>query len=313
MTRKRFAVSGVLELTEIDENDQPTVPRPLQPPNAISEWYKSESKSEIKHLDGVLRWQPVKKPTTLHSYHDKVPFLPGQSVVCKFKWRSDGRKGSNAEIDGSARDWSGQGKGISDDYLRCLAGTGDFRIGFFEAADKVYDGTVEGPDVQNPATEFNEYKGFQIRWHPHLSEGFKNLSGRLYEHKDDGDRESHNNLTLWTRCKPGMYGLMSDEAQRHDHSGFSKSDGWGTQPVSWGANVPFGEWVDAEVLIERANEESFSVTFSVDGRKAPILAGNFKPGFAPSHLDCTAITYTNQSRRYEYVEIKDFTISPKTL
>ena len=299
----RYRISGIVDLVPESQDACITDTDPGM------QWHKSLSDSKLVQ-DGVggFRWSPVRKPTTLHTYHNSVDFSPGSVVTYKFKWRSDGTDGSNREMDGARRDWSKQGGGISDEYLRCLAGTGDFRIGFFEAGDFVGDDSVEGPDVSNPAVKFNGYKGFQVRWHPHISKSFENLPGRLKEKKRDGDEESHTNMTLWTRIEAGRYGLMSDEAQRHEHSGFSKSDGWGTQPVAWGADAPFGEWVDVEVRMERVTDELYSVTFSSGSRTAPVLLGKFKGDFRPGRLDCMAFTYTNQSRKYDYVELRDLRV-----
>lgn len=321
-TKRVFRITGLVELEEV-ETEPVDVPSqsstnavvvgspqpPLRTTGApITMWYKSKSDSKIDQVDGKLHWEPVKKPTTVHGYFNYVDFEPGARVICEFDWRSDGYDGSNKEIDGSRKDWTHQGKGISDEYLRCLAGTGDFRMGLFESDDLVLDDSVEGPAVDAPATEFNDYMGFQLRWHPHLSKGFANLPGRLMEDKDKSETESHNNLTLWTRISPGRYGLMSDEAQKFEHSGFSKSDGWGTQPVSWGAEAPFGDWVHVQITAERINAEAFTVKMRVGEKQSPKLVGNFKGGFAPRKLDCFAITYTNSSRRYKYVDIQNFEI-----
>lgn len=309
-TKRMFRITGLVELEEIEsESSEVKAEAPLRiGGNTVTTWYISRSESRIEQADGNFHWEPVKKPTTIHSYFNFADFAPGMRLVCDFDWRSDGFDGSNKEIDGARKDWTHQGKGISDDYLRCLAGTGDFRIGFFESDDLVFDDSVEGPAADAPATEFNDYMGFQIRWHPHLSTGFSELPGRLIEDKAKGNGESHNNLSLWTRISPGRYGLMSDEAQKYEHSGFSKSDGWGTQPVSWGAQAPFGDWVHVQIVAERINQEAFTVQMRVGERLSPKLVGNFKADFAPRKIDCFAVTYTNSSRKYKYVDVQKFQI-----
>ena len=280
---------------------------------AVNGWFKSRSKSEIQAVPGGIRWSPVRKPTTIHTYFEPVSFAPGAEVQMSLSWESDGiaKKESNRDFDGSQGDPTSQGNGISDKYLRCMAGTGDFRIGFFHSDQKVGHESFEG-DEEGATQEFNSYRGFQVRIHPHLSEGFKNLPGRLIEHHSDGRREPHNNISLWTRREPGVQGLMSDQAQRVAHSGFSKSKGCGTQPQPWGANMPFGEARELRIVMKRVNNSEIQVLVTMNGNTAPLLKGFFCEDFAPDMLDCLAITYTNQSRRYDYVELTNLVVRPWT-
>ena len=318
LTMRYKIVSGFLDIEEGDDNTSklseiiimpssgapPVCPKPDKHGTV---WYKSKSDSKMVNVDGGFEWSPVKKPTTLHTYTNAHDFIPGSVVTCKFKWKSDGMEESNKEVDGTG-DLTNQGKGISDKFLRSLAGTGDFRIGFFESGEMVYDDSEEGGEVDTPATEFNDYKGFQVRWHPHLSKGFDKMPGRLIEARGK-EREPHNNMSLWTRIERGTFGLMSDQAQRAKHSGFSKSDGWGTQPQSYGAEAPFGKWVDVTIEMIRTTQAEYAVKFTCDGRSAPLLRGKFNKGFAPKKIDCMAITYTNSSRKYAYVHLKDLSFT----
>jgi hypothetical protein len=282
------------------------------------EWFKSKSTSEIKQLDNGLLWDPVNKPTTVHRYFEPTQLEVGETVTFSMDWESDGRDGSakdDWESDPAFLDerLSDQGEGISDPYLRALAGTGDFRVGFFESGEKVGSGTKDGIDGNEKAKKFNDYKGFQFRMHPHLSRGFEEQDARLIE---DGS-ESHININLWTRFKPGKYGLMSDEAQNSedDHYGgrsFSKGDDWGTQPQQWGPNMPFGEARKLIVKVTMTSETEYEVTVTLNGHTAPLLTGTYDGDFKPEYFDTLAITYTNQSRRYDYVKITDFTVESDT-
>ena len=133
------------------------------------------------------------------------------------EWESNGVGEATEDFDCSQEDPTSQGQGISDKYLRCLAGTGDFRIGFFESTLKVGNDSCEGNSEGQTCvaslpieTSFNNYKGSSP--YPSTSKpGFENLNGRLIEEKSNGERESHNNSTLWSRIKPGENGLMSDQ------------------------------------------------------------------------------------------------------
>lgn len=281
-------------------------------------WYKSASDSAITESGDGVRWSPVKKPTTIHKYFPAVDFSSGKKIVFTMNWESDGidNEDSNRELQCANANPTGQGKGISDKYLRCLAGTGDFRIGLFQSQEKVGNESCEGNSKKTNCKngnsierDFNDYRGFQFRIHPHLSKDFNNSEPRLKEPKDDGESESHINLNLWSRIEEGENGLMSDECQAVDHCGFSKSDDWGTQPVSWGPNMPFGEARELKVEIERKSDDHYEVFVTLNGNRSPLLKGRFKSDFRPSELDTIAVTYTNSSRRFEYVEITNFKVN----
>ncbi len=275
-------------------------------------WFKSKSESEIEIIDNGVVWSPVKKPTTLHTYFNPVEFKVGKTIKFKMNWESDGRDGSNKEFsDPHKSDPTDQGKGISDRYLRLLAGTGDFRVGFFQSDTKVGNNTYEGRK-DGATKEFNNYKGFQVRIHPHIGEGFKDIN-RLTEEHDSGKRESHANFQMWTRFKPGKYGLMSDEAQNAeddyaDGRSFSKSDKWGHNATGWGPNAPFGKATPFVFELTRTSDTEFEAVVTLNGNSTPLLTGKFDKDFKPEFFDTLAITYTNSSRRYEYVKITDFQV-----
>jgi hypothetical protein len=289
----------LVELNKILGIDQPT-PTPIYK----STWFKSKNESKIAAIDGGILWSPVTKPTTLHSYFTPVELKTGDSIVFSMQWESDGMDGSNKDFDGSTSNPTNQGTGISDKYLRCLAGTGDFRIGFFQSDEKVENDSFE---ADGSANKFNNYKGFQIRIEPHLSAGFKNLNGRLIEDKGS-DSESHNNITAWTRINPGKNGLMSDEAQKFDHSGFSKEDGWGTQPQSWGPNLPFGKPKELKIKYKVISANEYELNVTLNDNESPLLRGKYNGSFYPNFFDTIAITYTNSSRKYAYVKIRGFKV-----
>ncbi len=274
---------------------------------ADSVWFKSASDSGIRNLENGVLWQPVRKPTTVHRYFEPVRFEVGDTITLTGLWRSDGFDGSNRNFDCSTANPTNQGTGISDQYLRCLAGTGDFRLGLFDSGNsRVGDDSCEGNDKKTNCRDgneiekgFNNYKGFQVRIEPHLSAGFMNRPGRLLEVNTG---EPHNNLSLWTRIKPGVNGLMSDECQAVDHCGNSKQNGYGTEPTSWGPNMPFGEARRLTITATRTSTENFVATVSLNGVSRQ-LSGRFPSSMQPVRIDTFALTYTNSSRRYSYVEL----------
>ena len=257
------------------------------------------------------------------------------------KWTSDGGDDdAKKEIDCAKENPTKQGYGIADKHLRCLAGTGDFRIGFFQSNKRVYGDTCEGMEnnmekqtcqsKERLNKDFDDYKGFQIRIHPHISRSFGEVI-RLKE--KENNNESHINLSLWTRLKKGNHGLMSDQCQGNDHCGFMKGWQWGSEPVPFGPNAPFGKSYDVSVVIERLSKTAYTTTVTVNGQTTKLqgtfndgpkstaysrenIRAKFKSGekvegleaFLPEQIDTVAITYTNSSRRYKYVDIEDLSV-----
>ncbi len=284
--------------------------------NGVNGWFISDSDSRISTFQNGIHWSPVRKPTTIHRYFNETSFEEGDRITLTLNWESDGEDSSRRDFDCSDEDPTDQGTAISDRYLRCLAGTGDFRIGLFQSNTKIGSGSCEGNSKkencdsgESPTRDFDDYRGFQFRIHPHLSRGYEDIDARLKEEHSDGDSESHINLNLWSRIDEGEHGLMSDECQAEDHCGFSKSDDWGTQPVSWGPDMPFGEARELRVEIEKASSTEFEVYVTLNNARSPRLTGRFRGDFNPSVLDTLAITYTNSSRKYAYVNISDIRVN----
>jgi hypothetical protein len=292
------------------EKEQPKPPAPKY------QWFKNKSDSGLNYLDNGVLIKPVKKPLTVHRYFDPVSFKEGDSVLISMKWKSDGYDGSNKDFDCSKEDPEGKGKGIGDGLLRCLAGTGDFRIGFFESKEKVLEsGWCDGNknknkcDGQKIEERFNDYPGFQVRFQPHVHYSYRNIN-RL---KQKETNESHTNIAMWTRMFKGENGLMSDECQNIDHCGFKRGEEEGEPPFGFGPGVPFGKEVDLVFEIKKTSKDKFSVWMTINSVKTKEMTGDFYSKFMPEQFDTFGITYTNSSRKYAYVQIKDFKVEKKKL
>lgn len=314
-------------------------------------WFKTKSESKIEGLgsDGVY-WTPVKKPTTIHTYFPKQSWPVGKAIQFSMMWETDGYTAdghdSFKDFDCAQSDITGQGKGISDKYLRCMGGTGDFRVGFFESTDKVEGNTCEGTEENQSDSEsewtcdettsrtvnkkWDDYKGFQFRMQPHLSKDFQGVR-RLYEkcHKGcecrvrepgcrcrcSGNRdkrtEPHINLQMWVRREEGSHGLMSDQCQHSKEShqcGFTKdNEEGGYNAIGFGPNAPFGKAYPVKLVAYRKSDTEYQVRVWVNGAMSP-MEGFFPRDFKPSSFDTFAVTYTNLSRRYKYVKISDFKV-----
>lgn len=282
-----------------------------EPVEEQTTWYKNLSDSTLKQLDNGVLVKPVKKPLTIHTYFEPVKFEIGKKITFKMRWKSDGYKGSDRDFDCTKQDPEGKGKGIGDNLLRCLAGTGDFRMGFFDSTKKVtQSGWCDGNKNKNKCegqrieTRFNDYPGFQVRFQPHLHSNYNDIE-RLRQRNSN---EPHTNIAMWTRLEHGENGLMSDECQNINHCGFKRDSYSGEPPQGYGPNTPFGKEVDLIFEVTRTKKDKYEVYLILNGVKSKKMDGDFNSKFMPSEFDTFAITYTNSSRRYDYIQVTDFKV-----
>jgi hypothetical protein len=126
--------------------------------------------------------------------------------------------------------------------LRCVAGTGDFRVGLFQSGG--------APD---PGT----WHGYQVRFFPHLHRDAKKYIG-----KDDASNASH-----WYRQTPSEKNcLIDDWSQEWDHSGFKKLKHKGEAKFGTGPHSPYDEWFDVKVRLQLTGPKTIksTVTFHKD-------------------------------------------------
>ena len=230
--------------------------------------------------DGSLEWKLSKsggKDQTVFRDVASRKFEVGKPIAFKMMWKTNGNNGGQ----------SGACTSIKDNNLRCLAGTGDIRLGLFDRGDS----------TQNA-------KGMQVRVSPHLSPNWKtSVGGQTVDGRPKP--ESHTNLSLWTRNNSGGNnrgdGLMDDDCQSGGgHCGYSRDI-----KTTSGANAPFNAEYPMDVTVTRTSATAYNMDLNMNNSTYK-LQGNFaNKALVPENIDVMALTYTNTSRPYESISVRD--------
>ena len=230
--------------------------------------------------DGSLEWKLSKsggKDQTVFRDVASRKFEVGKPIAFKMMWKTNGNNGGQ----------SGACTSIKDNNLRCLAGTGDIRLGLFDRGDST-----------------NNAKGMQVRVSPHLSPNWKtSVGGQTVDGRPKP--ESHTNLSLWTRNNSGGNnrgdGLMDDDCQSGGgHCGYSRDI-----KTTSGANAPFNAEYPMDVTVTRTSATAYNMDLNMNNSTYK-LQGNFaNKALVPENIDVMALTYTNTSRPYESISVRD--------
>jgi hypothetical protein len=230
--------------------------------------------------DGSLEWKLSKsggKDQTVFRDVASRKFEVGKPIAFKMMWKTNGNNGGQ----------SGACTSIKDNNLRCLAGTGDIRLGLFDKGDSSKNA-----------------KGMQVRVSPHLSPNWKtSVGGQTVDGRPKP--ESHTNLSLWTRNNSGGNnrgdGLMDDDCQSGGgHCGYSRDI-----KTTSGANAPFNAEYPMDVTVTRTSATAYNMDLNMNNSTYK-LQGNFaNKALVPENIDVMALTYTNTSRPYESISVRD--------
>ena len=232
--------------------------------------------------DGSLEWKLSKsggKDQTVYRDVAARKFEVGKPISFKMMWKTNSNNGGQ----------SGACTSIKDNNLRCLAGTGDIRLGLFQKGDQT-----------------NNAKGMQVRVSPHLSPNWKtSVGGQTVDGRPKP--ESHTNLSLWTRNSTGNNnrgdGLMDDDCQndpKKQHCGYSRD-----VKTTSGANAPFNAEYPLDVTVTRTGATAYKMDLNMNNSTYK-LQGNFASKAAvPENIDIMALTYTNTSRPYDSISVRD--------
>ena len=230
--------------------------------------------------DGSLDWKLSKsggKDQTVFRDVASRKFEVGKPIAFKMMWKTNGNNGGQ----------SGACTSIKDNNLRCLAGTGDIRLGLFDKGDSSKNA-----------------KGMQVRVSPHLSPNWKtSVGGQTVDGRPKP--ESHTNLSLWTRNNSGGNnrgdGLMDDDCQSGGgHCGYSRDI-----KTTSGANAPFNAEYPMDVTVTRTSATAYNMDLNMNNSPYK-LQGNFaNKALVPENIDVMALTYTNTSRPYESISVRD--------
>lgn len=240
-------------------------------------WYHSHDRAErlCANEQGHLVWK-CQKPDQLVVRLKEPGRLAEVSDVVEFRclWKSSGDV-----IGEDCRE-----RLCHDDCVKCLAGTGDFRVGLFDAANGRYI-TSDGAGLESDV--FKGWKGYQWRFSPHLQ---ATEPKRWYEPKPDGSRESHTNLRFWKRVSPLEESLLNSRAS------------WSTldyEPFAGGFAVPQGKFTDFAFRLERLSETDVKVSLTLNGKTFSRSDGNRSN--QPEKIDVFAIHMPNARPYHEVV------------
>lgn len=245
-------------------------------------WYHSHEPDRLTlTAGGQLIWYPANDHQLTANLAVQTLANIGDSVTVSYLWKSRGD-----ELGCDCHDnISGGGDCDFDADVTCMAGTGDFRIGLFDSNGR---GKLTGDGYGEKNEMFKGYLGYQWRFHPHICD-----TERFWEHKADGSRESHTNVTCWKRDHP-FIDPCSDELL-----GDCNPRSWTRikEPQAACFDLAFDEWGLLVFTIERVTN-GLKTTFSFNGLS--FTTTDSENSYQPAKIDTIAIQFPN-ARPYDYV------------
>lgn len=243
-------------------------------------WYHSDSPSGLLFVNGngKLEWRPVKPHQLTVRIPEQRLNQAGDVAEFRLTWSSTGDSGCECA---NVTDYYGYF--CNDDAVDCLAGTGDFRMGLFDSSDQGY---VESDGLGLEPSIFSGYLGYAWRFFPHLD---PNTIERVYQHKDDGTKESHTNLSFWERTNPSLNSLLSTS------NSYNRMGG----PVAGGFDLPLGAEAVLTLRLERLSASSVRIVINFNGYQ--FEKTDTTSTYQPQKIDVFAIQFPN-ARPYDYVK-----------
>ncbi|OXU15165.1 LamG domain-containing protein [Sedimentisphaera salicampi] len=252
-------------------------------------WYHSHNPQRLELNDrGQLVWYPGKPhQLTAHLPEQSLEEV-GDSLTLRYFWQSRGDKlGCDCHDN-----ISGGGDCDFDDDVTCLAGTGDFRIGLFDSNSQGY---ISSDNYGEENGIFTGYLGYQWRFHPHICD-----TERFWEHKSDGSRESHTNVSCWKRDEPFIDEIDTEPWPcSRELLGDCDPRSWTRifDPVPACFALGFDQWAELVLKIERVSQ-GIKTTFSFNGLSYSVT--DTSSSYQPQKIDTLAIHFSN-ARPYDYV------------
>jgi hypothetical protein len=195
-------------------------------------WFHSEDRSRMSiNEQGQLEWDLEKSDQLYVRLPEQRLDRTGDVVEVSFLWKSQGRSyGCDCS----------ECPGCFDDYITCVAGTGDFRIGVFEAdGEYVYN---DGLGTSNSI--FSGYKGYRFRIFPSTSTSQGNFVCL---------GESHTSGSIDKRTNPGASSLLSIN---NEYSRLRDINGFGLESGTFSPLV---------IRLERLSSSSVRVSITLNG------------------------------------------------
>jgi hypothetical protein len=240
--------------------------------------------------DGV-KWKLTGADSTIYKKMPVASVGIGQKLVLSMLWRSVLKPGSNAG-DCPLANLKGiqTGREITGTtaHVRCIAMTGDFRLGLFDTG-----GSFD-------QSQLSVWKAFQVRFHPHLMKVFERHAGA----------NDSSNASAWMRMRSSpAEGLLDDWCQ---HGGDGRQQcgfagGKLKSKIKTGAEAPISPgWYVVRVELVRSGDKVFKPSLTLHNSKYQVDEANYadsKLGM-PINVDAIAIAFTNR-RPYKEIHIKD--------
>jgi len=232
-------------------------------------WYHSEDGDYLTvNAQNQIEWD-VRKP---HQIIVRLPeqrlSRPGDVAKVEFMWQSDG-----ADIGCDCGDCPG----CFDNDVTCVAGTGDFRIGVFDADGEYV--TDDGMGTGNSI--FSGYKGYRFRVFPHTSRS---------SHGFVCQGESHSSGSIDKRTNIGASSLVSinnEYTRLRDIRGFALTPGASSL---------------MSIRVERSSSSRIDVSITLNG--VTYTAPDSSSSNQPQKIDVFAIMLPN-ARPYDYVILSE--------
>ena len=253
-------------------------------------WYESREGDNLKGWgSGGVKWFPEGDRTVYVDLGSQYSMKEvGDSVTFSCMWSSSGETLSECERHGCEE----EDECDFDDDVRCLAGTGDFRLGLFDSNGRGIVASDGFEDCgENPM--FRGYLGYNWRFHPHICQGkrFRQESG-----------EPHTNVSCWKRDDPWLddycgANLIGDCGGVCDRPTDPRPCSRDFGPVRACPDLELGESAVFEVKMERT-AEGIKNSFFFNGRSFSYT--DDESSFQPEIIDVFAIHFSN-ARPYDYV------------
>jgi len=258
---------------------------PANPP-FHSNWLRSYSPSiNLTSSGGVLRWEQPKHFSSIFSYlPNALPLEKGHAVNLTMRWRSNGSDTCPEACysrDNYCQQSDCQKLRCQKNSVRCLAGTGDFRIGLLDTSKQTRRVTN---DSWCPA---GVGYGDMTKCLIDVGDGVRGYDFRIFPH-----------LTSKAKHEPGQ--VPCSIYRKSSANLFGKSPRLG----EWGCfGAPLGEWTTLSLVVERRSSDRFKVSMKMNGVEysADDRVSEHDPT-ALTRIDAVAIGYPN-GRGYSYIEL----------
>lgn len=247
-------------------------------------WYNSDSGRDIDTENNgyTMEWD-VGQGDQIYVRLPEQRFSNTRDVVvCSFIWSSSGDTNDGCEC---YKDYDPDPDGY--DYctdLRCVGGTGDFRMGLFDSNGRGY---ITRNDMGENNEMFRGYLGYHFRIFPHVPQ---DAPSRFTEYKDGGGTESHTNTSIWERNQPQQNSAL-----------LSNSNSWNRigSPMEGGFGIPVGGSALVTMRLEHISQTQARLSLTCNGKTWTRLTET--PETMPQKIDVFAMW--SNSKRYDYVRL----------